>query len=320
MTSPALEPSEFRVPRYPVRLVAQRTGLTPHVLRAWERRYRVVAPSRSEGGQRLYSDFDIERLRRLRRLTDRGHAIGQVAGLPLDELIRLDETSSGAEDRPAGGSRSDSVQLAVEAALRATRRFDSVELQAVLERAAVTLGVPAFLEEVVSPAIERIGHGWSEGSVSVAQEHMSTAVFRRVLSWLLGVYEVGGDAKRVVVATPPGQVHELGALLVAVTAAAAGWKVTYLGPDVPAADLASAARETRASLVALSVVYAEDNPGLSTAIREVRSALAEDVRLIVGGAASSRIRGRTEATGAVVVDTLGEFRTLLRQQSGGDRQ
>ena len=117
--------------------------------------------------------------------------------------------------------------------LRAARRLDAAELQAVLERAAVTLGVPVFLDEIVAPAVERIGHGWAEGSVSVAQEHMATAVFRRVLGWLLGVYEVEGPAARLVVATPPGQIHELGALLVAVSAAAEGWRVTYLGPDMP---------------------------------------------------------------------------------------
>ena len=180
------EPFEFRTPRYPVRLVAFRTGLTPHVLRAWERRYGVVSPPRTDGGQRLYSDLDIERLRLLRRLTDRGHAIGRIASLPIAELARLDEETGGAEEGAASsngeGSRADeaeqtrarSVGESIAAVLRATRRLDAVELQAVLEQAAVTLGVPVFIEEVVAPALVRVGHGWAEGSVSVAQEHMAT--------------------------------------------------------------------------------------------------------------------------------------------------
>ena len=73
------ELSDSRMPRYPVRLVALQTGLTPHVLRAWERRYGVVTPTRTDGGQRLYSQLDIERLSRLRRLTERGHGIGRLA-------------------------------------------------------------------------------------------------------------------------------------------------------------------------------------------------------------------------------------------------
>src|SRR5512141_668232 len=93
--------TESQTPRYPVRLVALRTGLTPHVLRAWERRYGVVSPGRTEGGQRLYSELDIERLRLLRRLTDGGHAIRRIASLPLAELARLDEETGGAEERAA---------------------------------------------------------------------------------------------------------------------------------------------------------------------------------------------------------------------------
>jgi methanogenic corrinoid protein MtbC1 len=307
------EPSGFRLPRYPVRLVSLRTGLTPHVLRAWERRYQVVTPTRTEGGQRLYSELDIERLRRLRRLTDRGHAIGRLAPLPLDELIRLEDAAVEADERPGELAHDESTRFAVESALRAARRFDAAEVQTVLERAAVTLGVPAFLDQVATPVVERIGHGWAEGSVSIAQEHMATAVVRRVLGWLLGVYEVSGPADRLVVATPPRQVHELGALMVAVSAAAEGWKVTYLGPDLPPADLVGAARQTEANAVALSVVYAAGTPDLIAALRETRAGLPRDVALLVGGAASLQIKQQAEAAGAQVVDTLLEFRSLIRR-------
>ena len=322
--------SQLQTPRYPVRLVALRTGLTPHLLRAWERRYGVVAPTRSAGGQRLYSDLDIQRLRRLRRLTDRGHSIRQIAGLPLDELTRLDEETPGNAERaaqPAGGStqereverpHAESVREFIAEALRATRRLDAAELQAVLERAAVTLGVPVFLDEVVAPALEHVGHGWVEGSVSVAHEHMATAVFRRVLGWLLGVYEVKGEAPRLVVATPPRQVHEMGALLVAASAAAEGWKVTYLGQDLPVADLVSAAGQTGARAVAVSVVYPSDDPDLVTALRETRAGLPARVPLLVGGAAAPEIRLHAEAAGALVIDSLSELRALLRRLASED--
>lgn len=317
--------SEFQTPRYPVRLVALRTGLTPHVLRAWERRYGVVMPTRSEGGQRLYSDLDIERLRRLRRLTDRGHAIGRISSLSLDALTRLDEETSADEESassPAGRSSgaSPAEQLQAEsareftaAALRATRRLDPIELQSALERAAVTLGVPDFLDEVVAPAIEGVGHGWAEGSVSVAQEHMATAVLRRVLGWLLRVFEVNGTAPRILVTTPPHQVHELGALMVAASAAAEGWGVTYLGPDLPVADLLGAVEQTSARAVAVSVVYMSDESDLLAAIRETRAGLPEQIPLLVGGAAAPEIRREAEAAGAVVIASLAEFRALLHR-------
>lgn len=295
---------ESRTPRYPVRVVASRTGLSPHVLRAWERRYHVVAPTRSEGGQRLYSDFDIARLRILRRLTDEGHAISRLAEMALDELETLEQIPVEPGGPTAGADAS------VGQAVRAAMRFDSAELQAVLERAAVTYGVPTFLDQMVAPALERIGHGWAEGSVSIAQEHMATVVFRRVLGWLLWVYEVEGPAPRLVVATPAGETHELGALLAAVSAAAEGWRVTYLGPDVPLDDLVSAAEETRADAVALSIVYPSGSH--ITLLQLCRTGgLSSDVPLIVGGAGTRHFRAEAESAGALVVDTLPEFRSLL---------
>ncbi|MBA3260105.1 MAG: MerR family transcriptional regulator [Gemmatimonadales bacterium] len=309
------QPSDIQIPRYPVRLVATRTGLSAHVLRAWERRYGVVTPTRSEGGQRLYSQLDIERLSRLRRLTERGHGIGRLASLGLDQLTSLDEESAAeatpdpAPARSPGGSVGDITA----AALRATRRLDAVELQAVLERAAVTLGVPDFLDGVVATALNEIGRGWTERSVSVAQEHLATAVFRRVLGWLLGVYQVNGPAPRLVVATPPGQVHELGALMVAVSAAAEGWGVTYLGPDLPVADLVSAATQTGARAVAVSVVYVPDDRALAAALQEARANLPSQVPLLLGGAAAPAIRLEREIAGVMVIDSLADLRALLRR-------
>jgi DNA-binding transcriptional MerR regulator/methylmalonyl-CoA mutase cobalamin-binding subunit len=319
-------PPDPTTPRYPVRLAAGRTGLSPHVLRAWERRYQVVAPGRSEGGQRLYSDLDIERLRLLRRLTDRGHAIGRIATLPLAELERLDQESSDAEagdGRPVEPAQAESARAAVDEALQAARRFDAADLRAVLERAAVTQGIPAFLEEVVAPVVDRIGHGWADGSLTVAQEHMATAVIRGVLGWLLGVFETHGSARqavvarRLVLATPPGQIHEIGALLAAVTAAAEGWTVTYLGPDLPPGDLVGAARRTVADAVGLSLVYDAGEAPLLAALREARAALPDRIPLIVGGAAASPLRGRAEAMGLMVVSSLAEFRTVLHRLAGG---
>ena len=321
--------SPAELPQYPVRLVALRTGLTPHVLRAWERRYAVVAPARSTGGQRLYSELDVERLHRLRRLTERGHAIRRIAGLPLDALKRLEEELQEEEARsraaglvtsaPAVAAPPDeSAQEFTATALRAAARFDAAELQSVLERAAVTLGVPIFLDDVVAPSLKRIGHGWAEGSVSIAQEHLATVVFRRVLGWLLGVYKVHGDAPRLVVATPPRQVHEMGALLVAVSAAAEGWKVTYLGQDLPVADLVTVAKKTAARAVAVSVVYPSGDPGLVAALLETRGGLPAGVPLLVGGAGAPEIRVQAEAAGAMVIDSLFDLRSLLHQLADQD--
>lgn len=315
---PVTQTADLETRRYPVRLVAVRTGLTPHVLRAWERRYGVVAPVRSEGGQRLYSQLDIERLRLLHHLTERGHAIGRIASLPLEALVRLDEEITAASPpAPAPPPQLEGVREFADAALQATRRLDASGLQTVLERAAVTLRVPDFLDGVVATTLEDIGRGWSEQSVTVAQEHLATTVFRRVLGWLLGVYEVRGSAPRLVVATPPGQEHELGALMVAVSAAAEGWGVVYLGPDLPVAELVAAARQTGARAVGVSLVYLAQGQKVLPALRAIRAGLPDDVPLLLGGAAASSIRREAEAAGLVVLESLPELRALLRRLAAG---
>jgi methanogenic corrinoid protein MtbC1 len=233
---------------------------------------------------------------------DRGPT-GSLAG----PVGRADESSH---------ARAGKVAEAIAAAMLATGRLDAAELQAVLERAAVTLGVPAFIDEVVAPTLARIGHGWAERSVTVAQEHMATAVFRRVLGWLLGVFEVGTGAPRLVAATPPGQVHELGALMVAASAAAEGWSVTYLGADLPVADLLVAVRTSAARAVAISAVYVPDSADLLAVLREIRAGLPDEIPLLVGGAAAAEIRSEASREGALVMDSLVELRALLRSLAG----
>jgi MerR family transcriptional regulator, light-induced transcriptional regulator len=317
--------ADLDTPRYPVRLVALRTGLSPHVLRAWERRYGVVTPTRSEGGQRLYSELDIERLRRLRRLSGRGHSISRIASLDLEQLARLDQETAveaTAPQMPAsvgadGPDADESARELTLAALRAVREFAPRELDALLQRAVVTLGVPPFLDRVVAPLLKAIGHGWTVQSVSVAQEHMGTAVIRRLLGWLLGVYQAGPDAPRMVVATPPGEGHELGALMVAVSAAAEGWSVTYLGPDLPVPDLLAAARQTGARALGLSLIHRSDPSAAVTSLREIRAGLPPEVALLVGGGGATAVRDEAEAIGAEVLESLPQARAALQRIGAG---
>lgn len=299
-------------PRHPVRLAALRTGLTPHLLRAWERRYSVVSPSRSDGGQRLYSDLDLQRLRLIRRLTERGHSLGRLAGASLADLQR----TAREEDLPAVGeakepSNTEGSEAFRSAAMAAIRHLDGGELEAVLERAAVTLGVPAFLDQVAGPSLKRIGQAWTEGAMSIAQEHLASAVFRRVLGWILRVYEAKDGAPRLVVATPPRHVHELGAMIAADAAAAAGWGVTYLGTDLPVAEILSSARQVEANAVALSLVYPKVDAGLIADLDQLRRGLAPETAILLGGAAAAEDAARLTALGAQVVGTLPEFRTFL---------
>jgi DNA-binding transcriptional MerR regulator/methylmalonyl-CoA mutase cobalamin-binding subunit len=285
---------------HPLKVVALRSGLTPDVIRVWERRYRAVSPVRSAGNQRLYSDEDLERVALLARARQLGRSIGHVASLPtakLRELVASDEASSG-QHRPAShavrrwdGTRSRAettdAQALIEMALDAARALDAGALEHALAAASLAIGRRAVLERVVAPFLVHVGEAWFAGTLGVAHEHLASVVVHNALAQMLRPESGRAAAPVFVVATPSGQPHELGALLAAVAADALGFRVVYLGPNLPVDDIATAARWTRALAVGLSLVYPADDPRLGHELARLRDLLGSDVGIVAGGRAAA---------------------------------
>lgn len=301
-------------PRHPIRVVAKRTGLTPAVLRAWEKRYGVVDPSRTEGGQRLYSDLDVNRLILLRRAVEEGRNISSVASLSLDELMGL--VAEDAESRmispvpePVTGS---SVEQLLSRSISAVREMDPALLERTLTRAAMALSIPTVTDEIVVPLLAAIGDSWHSGRLAPAQEHMASVVIRRFLEWLLSTVAVEGGVPLLMSATPSGERHEFGALLTSVTAAAEGWKSHYIGPDLPAEEIAMGAVRLEAEVVALSVVEPTVERSVQEEIRDLRGRLPADVHLVLGGPIALKNADAWSGEGVEVLENLESLRGRLR--------
>lgn len=300
--------------RHPIRVVARRTGLSRDVLRAWELRYTAVEPARTDGGQRLYSDADIERLRLLQKALDGGRRIGQVADLKTDELrqlVREDERArppAGPEqDGRSGANRSQNL---LAECLEALLGMDADRLAATLDRAAATLHDSELIEEVLTPLMVEIGDLWRSEQLTPAHERMATAEVRRTLDELRhSLQRTRGPA--IVVATPAGQRHEIGALLAAAVAASEGWRVLYLGADLPAASIATAVRTMAAEAVALSIIYPPDDARLDDELRDLRDLLPKGVAVIVGGGAVEGYRDTLSEIGALALPAVGSLRATL---------
>ncbi len=307
------ESSESRRKRHPIQVVARRTGLSPDVLRAWEKRYGVVEPGRSEGGRRLYSDEDIERLRLLRRASRVGRRISQVALLGTEQLSGLveEDEREEIETAPEGAGEATAADGLLKASLAAMERLDGRELESTLNRALVSLSAAVLIEQVASPLLRRVGELWVEGSARPAQEHLVSAVLLRVLGKLIENAEASSAAPAIVVTTPAHQEHEFGALFVAATAAAEGWRVIYLGANLPADDIAAAVRETGAEAVAVSIVYPPDDEEMGDELRELRLKLPPAVPVLVGGAAISSYRTVLDEIEAIELSSLEELRSML---------
>ena len=237
-------------PRYRIGAVARLSGLTTHAIRVWERRYGILKPDRSQGGARLYSDVEVERLRSLKRAVDRGHSIGQIVDLEQSELERL----GGGKVTPLPAFGNESTQGLVDEFVEAVRNFDANHAEQLLERASVVFSARSLVLDVLSPLLVRIGSDWASGTLCTASEHVASALIRDRASMLLRQLSREPSSETVVVTTPAGELHELGAMLAAATAAMQGFGVLYLGPNLPASEIAVATRSSSASVVALSVV------------------------------------------------------------------
>jgi DNA-binding transcriptional MerR regulator/methylmalonyl-CoA mutase cobalamin-binding subunit len=308
----------FDEPRHPIGVAEERTGLSADVIRAWERRYGAVEPARDGSGQRRYSDADVERLRQLRRATEAGRRISEVARLGRDALGSLVSGDEAARRAASGSGERGASRDRVEELESAALGLDGEALESGLRRALLELGFFQFAEEVAAPLLRRLGDGWHAGTVTVAQEHLATVSLRRVLEavWSGGLEE-GGTGPSLVVATLEGDRHEAGALIVAAVASLAGRRTVYLGADVPVPEAVSAAASTGATAVCVSATYRGGRLGPTGLLRRLRSALPAAVDVYAGGPATEEIREDLEGAGIRCPPDLASLRAALDQSASG---
>jgi MerR family transcriptional regulator, light-induced transcriptional regulator len=302
--------------RHPIAVVSQRTGLSQDVLRVWERRYDAVTPARSENGARLYSDADIERLILLRAATRGGRGIGHVAKLStraLEAMVAEDDAAREKHGAVVGAPpEPDDV---VGASLALARMLDAPALDDTLRRAAVIMGMPAFLESVAAPLLRRVGDEWHAGTLSPAHEHLVTSSLHEIIVGMMRAFAHRPGAPTVLVTTSAGERHVIGAALVGAAAALEGWNVLYLGANLPAREIADAAKSTRVRVVAVSIIYVESADRVRDEMRALRDQLPDDVPLIAGGAGAMTMAKELAALNVRVKSSISGFLGELRRDT-----
>lgn len=299
-------------PLHAIKMVARRTGLSAHVIRIWEKRYGAVKPERTDTNRRLYSEEQVERLNLLRHITHEGHSIGNIAKLPTEKLRKLaTESANPSSNTPREAIGQIPAPSFLEECVTAVKTLDSRGLDAALKRAETALGAFGLLQHVVAPLAQVIGELWRNGTITAAHEHFATAMIKIFLGHASRPFAGSENSPVLIVATPSGQLHELGALLVSATAANLGWHVTYLGPSLPAAEIAGAAVQNRARAVALSIVYPEDDARLDAELARLRDLLPKDIPMLVGGRATPAYRDGLETIGALQIKDLSHLCSSL---------
>lgn len=264
---------------YRVKTVAQLTGIPRPTLVAWERRYELLEPRRSEAGYRIYEEADVAYLRELKRLVDQGVAISEA-------ITRVPRPGR-APSPPAVLPNPDLITALVDALVA----FDR-EAAAPLLRRVEQLPFAEALGQVWQPVLVEVGRRWETGEISVAQEHYVSGVAREVFGSMLRSIGYGaGTGPRVVCACLPDERHDLPLLAVAVQLALAGWRVVWLGADTPLPDLCAHVAGHAPEVVCLSAVTIEPEVVLQNA-RTVLGSAPRGTTIVLGGPASSPLRNR----------------------------
>jgi MerR family transcriptional regulator, light-induced transcriptional regulator len=263
--------------------LAQRVGVSPELLRAWEQRYGLLRPLRSDGGFRLYSSADEQRVRAMRRHLNAGVSAAQAARLAIAETPENEAVSS-------------TGLAALPGELRAAfDRLDESGAHAALDRLLASFTLETVLREVLLPYLHELGGRWERSEIYVAQEHFASNLLRGRLLGLARGWG-NGSGPTTVLACAPGELHDLPLIMFGLVLAGRGRSVTYLGPDTPVATIREALAALHPDLV---VISATAESRLRSAKAELAE-LAREVPVTLAGAGASR--GLAREIGATLLE------------------
>lgn len=275
-------------PVFTIKTVVQETGIPPATLRAWERRYNVLSPGRSGGGYRLYSARDVAILRWLKRQVDAGVSISRAVAL-LEMRAQAGEGAAaprpalaGGDALPEGARSPDAVAADLLTALQA---FQEAAAESLLSEAFALYPVEKVVEEIIAPALVEIGERWHRGEASIVQEHYATALLHRHLTAMFQAYDQPRRGPLAITGAAPSEWHDVGILSVSLALRRHGWRVIYLGQNVPAQELLQEIARLQPDMVCLSASTREAAGELARLYEAVTRQPGPQPRLVFGGRA-----------------------------------
>ena len=275
--------------------LSRRSGVSPELLRAWERRYGLLEPTRSTGGLRLYSAADLDRVRAMQQHLAEGLAAAEAAALAAAAEPRADQAVAFS---PAAARRDLDVSLSA---------FDEARAHAVLDELLSTATLDSILSDVLIPFLRELGKRWERREITVAQEHFASSVLRGRLLGLARGWD-RGIGPRVLLSCAPGEQHDLGLVAFGLALRARGFRILYLGADTPIESVAQTARAARPRAVVVSAVSAERFKEIAGALRE----LAAEYPVYLGGAGATEVGGEFPTLTGDPVEEADRFAALTQ--------
>lgn len=274
---------------FPIRTVANLTGVNPVTLRAWERRYNIIRPQRTAKGHRLYSQTDIDRVQRVIALLNQGISIGQVAPM-------LDQATS---PQLAGPTTADSDvwERYTDGMLDAIERFDEPALDAIYNDALSLYPIDLVNSRLTTPLLRALGKRWKEQQTGVAEEHFFSVYLRNKLGTRIHHLNQHNTGPQLLLACLPGEFHEVGMLFFTLAAASLGYRTLVLGANMPLEQLAPVIERRPCAGIVLSGSGRISRNVLDEQLPDLVQAV--DIPVFVGGAAAERSGEEIETTGAI---------------------
>lgn len=272
-------------PIYTIKTVVQQTGILPATLRAWERRYGCLSPSRSDSGYRLYSERDMATLRWLKGQVDAGVSISRAVALLDLQRQASAESESSALAKPTRTQMDDlrTTRIIGAELLVALLSFQESQAEQLLAEAFALYTFDVVTEEIIAPVLVEVGERWYRREATVVQEHFATAFLHRRLATLFHAYGQPTAGPLAFAGTVSGEWHDIGILLIALALRRHGWRVFYLGQNVPVAHLIEEIRHLRPSLVCLSATTDARIDDLTEVVAAMARLSEPKPRLVLGG-------------------------------------
>lgn len=269
--------------------VSSLTGINSVTLRAWERRYGLIKPSRTESGHRLYSDKDIERIRQILGFLNGGVAISRIK-----EALKLSniENQTDIEDL----NRWNKYQAEM---LHGVHIFDEGLLNDTYHEALSLYSVDVVTKKLLLPLLEKLGQRWMNVSIGVAEEHFFSSFMRNRLGARFHHRNQLNAGSLLVAACAEGEKHEFGLLLFSLYAHSFGYRIILLGADMPLTQLAEVVKRSNSDGIVLSLTVEPEHPPFINGLKK----LIDDshVPVWIGGRISESLRDQIEAVGAIAV-------------------
>ncbi len=279
-------------PLYNIKAVVQATHISPSTLRAWERRYNMCQPQRSESGYRLYSDRDIVIIRWLKAQVDAGMSISQAVAwfqslldqAGAEELATLPDPTGAALETPVPSppTRMDiqNFDILSDRLLGALLDYDEISAEQVMSGAFALYSVENVGEQVIMPVLVELGERWHRGELSVTREHYATNYLMQRLAAILRTVSNKMGGPLIWIGCAPGEQHEVGVMLLSIYLRRAGYQVRYLGQDLPETDLIAEVKSQRPAMILFSATGVEAAKHLTQLCTELAN--IEPPRPIIG--------------------------------------